>query len=217
MGHSNSGSTSNCTATGDNGQPQEAFYITPDQQNTGTNGAQGRLYEADGRYFYDIDTDAPPAEIDGLKQWFAEAAHIGDSGSQIEMSAAPAGWAFHSANDATNAGFVRDEGSVLVLFWVQDEPDQTPSTETQNLIDMIAASKSGCGGMDCTVGGGAVNTGCLPEVPLGTMLDSLGADAVIDTLPDCDNVTPDYFKALLTDTLAEVIAMKCQEIPPPQG
>jgi hypothetical protein len=215
MGHSNSGSTSNCTATGDNGQPSANFYVTPDQQNNGINGAQGRLYEAGGLHYYEVDTDAPQADIDGLSDWFAQAARIGDSGSQIEMSAAPAGWAFHSANDATNAGFARDEGTVLVLFWLQDEPDQTPASATQDIINMITAAKAGCGGMNCTVGGGSVNVGCLPEVPLGTVLDSLGAPAVVENLPDCDSVTADYFKSILADTLAQVIAMKGGEIPPP--
>lgn len=217
MGHSNSGMTSNCTATGDNNQPASAFYITPDQQNTGVNGAQGRLYEAGGMNFYDIDTDAPPAEIQGLSDWFALASHIGDSGSQIEMSSAPAGWAFHAANDGTNAGFVRDEGAVLVLFWLQDEPDQTPATATQDIINMITAAKSGCGGMNCVVGGGYVNVGCLPEVPLGTLFDSFGADPIIETLPPENSLTPDSFTPVLRDTLAQVIAQKCDEIPPPQG
>jgi hypothetical protein len=83
---------------------------------------------------------------------------------------------------------------------------------------MITAAKAGCGGMDCTVGGGSVNTGCLPEVPLGTMLDSLGAEPVVVETPwGCNGVDADFFKSVLVDTLAEVIAMKCQEIPPPQG
>jgi hypothetical protein len=218
MGHSNSGSTSNCTATGDNGQPASAFYDTPDQGNNGINGAQGRLYDpGNGQYFYDIDTDAPPAEIQGLSDWFADAAHIGDSGSQIEMSSAPAGWAFHSANDATNQGFVRDEGAVLVLFWLQDEPDQTPGTATQEIIDMITAAKTVCGGMDCVVGGGYVNEGCLDQVPLGTLLGTFGADPIIETLPPENSLTPDSFTPVLRDTLAQVIAQKCEEITPPQG
>jgi hypothetical protein len=215
MGHSNSGSTSNCTATGDNGQPASAFYITPDQQNTGTNGAQGRLYEAGGLNYYDIDTDAPPAEIQGLSNWFAQAANIGASGSQIEMSAAPAGWAFHAANDPTNAGFVRDSGAVLVLFWLQDEPDQTPGFATQEIIQMIADAKDVCGGMNCVVGGGYVNENCLSSVPLGELFDNLGAPPIVETLPPENSLTPDSFTPVLRDTLAQVIAQKCDEIGPP--
>jgi hypothetical protein len=109
---------------------------------------------------------------------------------------------------------VRDEGAVLVLFWLQDEPDQTPASATNDIIDMIAAAKSGCGGMDCTVGGGAIDVGCLPQVPLGIVVDSLGAPAVIEDLPSCNSVTPDYFTSILADTLAQVIAMKCEELPP---
>jgi len=217
MKYSSSGATNNCTATGDDNQPASAFYVTPDQENTGVNGAQGRLYEAGGMFYFDIDTDAPPAEIQGLSDWFALASHIGDSGSQVEMSSAPAGWAFHQANDATNAGFMRDEGAVLVLFWLQDEPDQTPGTATQEIIDIIAEAKEGCGGMDCVVGGGYVNEYCLDQVPLGSLFDAFGADPIIETLPPENSLTPDSFTPVLRDTLAQVIAQKCEEIDPPQG
>ena len=58
MGPSNSGSTTNCVATGDDMKPQDAFYETPDMSDNGINGGQGRLYEpANGVHFYDINTD----------------------------------------------------------------------------------------------------------------------------------------------------------------
>jgi hypothetical protein len=214
MGNSNSGSTMNCTATGDNGQPASAFYITPDVTDTGENGAQGRLYVAQGQPYFEFSTDAPQGEVDALASWFAAASHIGESGSQVEMSAAGAAWATDPANDATNAGFIRDEGAVLVIFFIQDEPDQTPASEAQDLVDRISAAKAGCGGMDCVVGGGFVNQSCLPQVPLGTLFDSMGAAPAVSTLPNEDNVSPQTFEPLLEDTLAQVIAQKCDEIPP---
>lgn len=214
MGHSNSGSTMNCTATGDNMQPAAAFYTTPDVMDTGTNGAQGRLYTALGQPYFDIGTDATPDEIAELEAWFTEAAQIGESGSQVEMSAAGAGWATDPANDATNTGFIRDEGAVLVIFFIQDEPDQTPPEEAQDLVDRIAAAKQGCGGMQCVVGGGFVDQNCLPQVALGTLFDAFGADPVISTLPPENSVSPQTFEPVLEDTLAQVIAQKCDEIPP---
>jgi hypothetical protein len=216
MGISYSGSLDGCTGIGKEGAPASDFYVTPDVENTGEDGAQGRLFEALGRYYFDVDTDAPQAEIDALGEWFGEASKVARSlNSQVEMSAGPAGWAFHEANEPTNAGFLRDEDAVLVLFVLQDEPDQTPMFAAQDIVDMIDAAKRRCGGMDCVVGGGGVNVGCLPEVPLGVLFDSLGAEPVVDQLPDCDDITPEYFRKMLVDTLAQVIAQKCENMPEP--
>ncbi len=215
MGLSSGGATSNCVATGDNGQPQEAFYETPDQGDNGTNGAQGRLYVADGMPYFSINTDAPAAEVQALAEWFAAASYIGESGSQIEMSAAAAGWAADPANAATNEGFIRDEGAVLVIFFIQDEPDQSPPDAADDLIQRIAAAKAGCGGMQCVVGGGFVEENCLPEVALGPLMNAFGKPPIVDSLPwDDESITPAYFEPLLRDTLAQVIAQTCDEIKP---
>lgn len=213
MGHSNGGSTNNCIATGDGGQPAEAFYTTPDVSNNGVNGAQGRLYEAAGQPYFEINTGAGPMELEALATWFSEAANIGESGSQVEMSAAAAGWAADPANDATNAGFLRDEGAVLVVFFIQDEPDQTPMSAAADLVSKIEAAKAGCGGMDCVVGGGFVNQNCLPQVPLGVLFDSFGAPPVVESLPLFGS-DPEIFVPVLGDTLAQVIAQTCEQIPP---
>jgi hypothetical protein len=220
MGDSNAGSTINCEATG-NGLPQESFYVTPDVMNTGTNGAQGRLYEAAGLPYFEIDTGAGPAEVQALRDWFAAAANIGEGGSNIEMSAAAAGWATDPANAATNAGFLRDEGAVLVLFFLQDEPDQSDApgltmAETgQAMLDKIAAAKVGCGGLQCVVAGGFVQQGCLTENALGVVLGGLPQPPSLGELPFFDDdITPEYFEPLLTDTLTQVIAQTCDDIGP---
>lgn len=227
MGPSNSGSTTNCAATGDDNKPQDAFYETPDVSDNGINGGQGRLFKPGNAVtYYDIDTDAGPAEIDALKAWFAQAAKIGEGGSQIEMSAAAAGWVVDPANAPTNAGFVRDEGAVLALFFLQDEADQTPWTIDGKpggvaMLDKLAAAKAGCGGAECIIGGGFVNTGCLDEVPLGDLIEGIGAGNNVQELPDEDlaedfpQMAADEMNLLLRDTLAGVIAQKCDEIMPP--
>jgi hypothetical protein len=233
MGFSSSGSTSisngMCVFTGDGGQPNDAFYIEPDDVDTGTNGAQGRLFDpGGGQTYFDFYTDDSPAVIDDLKTWFASAATLGTSGSTIEMSAAPAGWVVdNSVNQATNSGFLRDEGSVLVVFFMQDEPDQTPATIDgipggQFVLDKIAAAKAGCGGLDCVIGGGFLNyQACSANgnLPLDDLMDGLGATA-IQPLPD-ENTAENNPQAaavemnqLLSDTLADVIAQTCDEIPP---
>ena len=226
MGYSSSGSTTNCDAKGDNDQPQDFFYETPDLSDNGLNGAQGRLYKGGGPTFYDIDTDASPAELAALKTWFADAAKIGEGGSQIEMSAAAAGWVADPANAATNAGFIRDEGAVLAIFILQDEPDQTPHTIDgkpggQAMLDKLIAAKTHCGGADCIIGGGFVDTGCFGEVALGGLMNGFGTPPNVQDLPDEDLAEdfPDQAAAemnqLLADTLAGVIKKKCDEIMPP--
>ncbi len=228
MGYSSSGATINCIATGDDNQPQDAFYETPDMVNNGINGAQGRLYDPGGGvHYYDIDTDAGPAELQGLKDWFADAAKVGTGGSQIEMTTAPVGWVADPANSATNEGFIRDEGAVLVLFFMQDEADQTPyviegQSGGDHIRQRIALAKAGCGGTDCIIGGGFLNQFCYDQAPISDLLENLGAPPEVTELPD-DNLAEDFpeqaaeeMNQLLRDTLTGVIAQKCDEIPPPQ-
>lgn len=219
MGYSNAGSTMNCEATG-NGLPQEEFYVTPDAMETDKNGAQGRLYVADGMPYFSIETDAPANEVQALRDWFASASNIGEGGSNVEMSSAAAGWTFDPANASANEGFLRDEGAVLVVFFLQDEPDQSDApgmtmAETgAAMLDKIAAAKSGCGGLMCVVAGGFVDEGCLDENALGVVLGGLPVAAATEELPDEDEVTPGDFAPLLEDTLTQVIAQTCDEIQP---
>src|SRR5690606_8360239 len=109
-------------------------------------------------HYFEFETD-DDAQIAALATWFSDAAAIGTGGSNIEMPCAAGAWAFDPANDATNAGFVRDEGAVLVLIFISDEPDQTPSTISgmpggQVMLQKVATAKAGCGGLDCVVAGG---------------------------------------------------------------
>ena len=215
MGYSNEGNTMNCDATGAGGQPAASFYVTPDTSPSGTNGAQGRLYEAGGLRFFDIDTDAPPADVQALSDWFAQASTIGENGSNVEMSGAAAAWATDPVNAPTNMGFIRDEGALLVIFVIQDEPDQTPVGESQVLIDKIAAAKQQCGGMDCVVGGGFVNQFCLNQSPLGDIFNATPVMPVTATLPPAAQVNAMTFTPVLEDTLAQVIVEACATIEPP--
>ena len=232
MGYSSMGSTSitngSCTFIGDGDQPNDAFYVTPDAMDSGRNGAQGRLYDpGGGEYFYDFDTD-DAAAIGGLQSWFSSAVNIGEGGSNIEMSSAPAGWVADPANAATNAGFIRDEGAVLVVFFMQDEPDQTPSQidgmpAGPQLLEKLAAAKSGCGGTACIVAGGflAANA-CNADgnLPLDDFLAGVGESPVVAPLPnentaeDDPQAAADEMNQTLSDTLASVIAATCDQIPP---
>ena len=208
------GDAVSCVAVGDGDQPAASFYQTPDVSPTVTNGAQGRLYVAGGIPYFDFNTDDPPAVIDNLEAWFAQAAQIGEFGSQVEMSAAAAAWATDPVNAGSNAGFLRDDGSVLVLFFIQDEHDQTPVGEAAALVQKIADAKTECGGFDCVVGGGFVMEDCLDLTPLGAIFDAIGPGAITEVLPAEGAIGPEIFEETLRDTLTGIIADTCDVVLP---
>lgn len=216
MGFSRTGSSDEmlCTASDSFGQPSEQFYATPDVDPSTTNGAQGRLFSALGREFFSFDTDAPASEIADLEAWFSAAAQIGESGSNIEMLTAAAGWATSPVNVDTNDGFIRDGGTVLALFFVQDELDQTPNDATQDILDMILAAKTDCGGMDCVIAGGFIHEECQSSTPIGQLMNSVSSAPVIESLPPSDQVSAETFIPALRDTLADAIVDTCIRIPP---
>lgn len=201
------------------GAPADAdfWYLTPDERDTGKNGTQGRLHAHDGQAFYAFRTDDPPTALDAASTWFQSAALVGEGGSNAEQPGAAAGWAADPANAGSNAGFIRDEGAVLVLFFIGDEHDQTPTAAGPELLNKLSNAKAACGGVDCIVGGGFVRTACLPTVPMGTILDGLSEPPVVAEIPNEDTVTANDFAPLLRDTLSQVIAKKCDEIEPPVG
>lgn len=229
MDYSSSGSTSisggTCSFVGDGGQPNDSFYITPDVTNTGRNGAQGRLYDpGGGQTYFEFETNADPGVIAELESWFSGAANIGTGGSNIEMSAAPAGWVADPTNDATNAGFIRDEGAVLVVFFMQDEPDQTPlmvggQPAGEAMLDKLVAAKAGCGGIDCIIAGGFLNEqacSATGNLPLDDLLAGVGESPIVQPLPNAGNpqAAADEMNLVLSGTLTEVIAQTCDQIPP---
>ena len=233
MGFSGSGSSSInngvCTFTGDDMMPNDSFYITPDMTNTGRNGAQGRLYDpGNGTPYFEYVTGTGGAELAALESWFSAAANIGTGGSNIEMSTAPAGWVADPANDATNAGFVRDAGSVLVVFFMQDEPDQTPLMIDGQpgglaMLDRLVQAKAACGGTDCIVAGGFLNEqacAATGNLPLDDLLANVGEVPVVQPLPNeglaqnNPQAAADEMNLALSGTLAQVIAETCEQIPP---
>lgn len=197
--------------------PNPNYYLTPAMQHSGVNGAQGRLYEVpNSPSYFEIDTDAPANEVQELEDWFIDAALVGTDGSSEEMPLGGASWVFDPINDPTNAGFVRDEGAALVLFFVTDESDQTPiDGVAQGLIDRIAAAKQDCGGLGCVAAGGTVRKSCLGEDALGMFLGQLDPSKVhTEPLEYNVNTNADFFVNALKDNLATIIGDLCEEIPP---
>jgi hypothetical protein len=185
------------------------YYWTPDAQPYDRNGEQGRLRVHEGLAYFEVDTDADPT---AMKNWLVGNINaVGEGGSVWEMVAAGAAYPFHPANDNHNAGFLRDEGAVLVIFALTDEVGNSPEAVSA-YHDMIVAAKSGCGGDDCIVTGGIMQP-CMQNAPdnrLYPLLASFGREPIIGNI-DADPAT---FADVLGESLAQVIEAVCDEIPP---
>jgi len=228
MAYSGQGNTNvnngSCTFIGDGDQSNDAFYLPPDAMDTGRNGAQGRLYDVGGgQTFVEFVTGE---DLTAAEAWFSDAANIGEGGSNIEMYAAPVGWAFDPVNDATNDGFLRDEGAVLVVFFLGDEPDQSPATVDGEatgawVLERVADAKAGCGGLQCVVTGGFLQeNACSADgnLPLDDFLAGMDDPPVVAELPFIFEPSPqelaEDMNDLLSTTLANVIVETCEEITP---
>jgi hypothetical protein len=185
-------------------------YPPPDEPN-GQNGGQGRLFGHDGETFYALDTSDDPA---GLKSWFTAAAvAVGEQGSNWEMVSAGGAFIAHPDNAAHNSGFLRDKGSVLVLFVLTDEFDNSPE-EAQAYHDLVVDAKQACGGDLCVVTGGLVPT-CVPNTPdnvLWQFLDSFGEPPIVGDIGTEDDTS--HYPDVLGAALAQIIADTCEKIEP---
>ena len=188
-----------------------AEHYPPPSEPNGQNGGQGRLYLHDGQSFYALDTADDPA---GLKAWFTGAAiSVGEQGSNWEMVSAGGAWIAHPDNAVHNTGFLRDEGSVLVLFVLTDEYDNSPE-DAQAYHDLVVDAKQGCGGDLCIVSGGLMPT-CVPTTPgnvLWEFVSSFGEDPIVGDIGSEDDTS--HYPDVLGAALAQVIADTCEEIEP---
>lgn len=174
MGFSANGSTFGCDATGDFGEPASTFYVTPEESDSGTAGAQGRLLPFGELEYYPWLTGSGDDAAADAVGWLALAVQPGTSGSNVEMLAAAAGWMAHPANDGTNDGFVRD-AAVLAIYFLSDEPDQTPDV-ADDLLGFIDDAKPSCLAAECVVAGGPVSGLCTPDNALGAFLAGVTED-----------------------------------------
>lgn len=185
----------------------DSHYITPSEGNTGTNGEQGRLFEHDGRRYFEAIVGDDPAE---LKTWFSAAAvAAGETGCSFEMMSAAAGYAVHPDNAAHNAGFLRDEGAVLVIVVLTDEPDKSPEGAAA-YHDMVMQAKAGCGGEACVVASAIVDE-CIVGVndSLWQFLELFENFQVSGSIEE-----PATYAEVVGQTLAQVIGETCETIPP---
>jgi hypothetical protein len=208
--------TSNCQS--DHTEAEILSNFSPPTAGLNTiNGGQGRLYEWQGQHFYATNTSGDKT---GLSQWFSGAATAaGENGCSIEMASAAAGYVAHPANAATNAGFIRDEGAVLVVFVLSDEPDKSPEP-VQPYVDTLVQAKSQCGGDKCILAAGIVRKTCYDgtvDPTLRNFLESFGEPAITGDIgfPFPGQPPPDY-SAIVGNALTQVIKQACDEIDPPK-
>jgi hypothetical protein len=188
-----------------------AHYTPPTEFDNGENGGQGRLFEHAGQTYFAANTSNDPAP---LKTWFTGAATgAGEVGCSYEMHTAGAAYAAHEANAATNDGFFRDEDTVLLLFFLADEPDKSPE-DLDYYHDLIIAQKESCGGDECVITGGLINP-CVQSVPalggdpdtMWNFLTSFGEEPIWGDITDTAN-----YADVVGDALALVIEQVCDEI-----
>ena len=196
----------NCVSTA-SAQAIDDHYIPPTEGNTGVNGEQGRLFEWDGQRYF----EAIVGEDSGdLKLWFSQAAvAAGETGCSFEMMSAAAGYAFHPANAGFNDGFLRDEGAVLVIVVLTDEPDKSPEGAAA-YHQMVVDAKAGCGGDECVVVTGIYDQ-CIEGVN-NTLFQFLNSFS--NFTPDGDIDEPLDYPNVVGTALAEVIGETCDQIPP---
>ncbi len=136
------------------------------------------------------------------------------------MPVAAAGWAFTPPNTggvlATNDGFIRNEGTVLVLFFLTDEPDKSPESVAIHR-DRVLAAKAGCGGDQpddtCVVTAGFIPT-CTIAVnqKLWQFMTSFGESA--DEVRWGDITDIPAYDELVGTVLAATIAQTCEDVTP---
>jgi hypothetical protein len=195
----------NCVSTASDAEI-DAHYTRPSEGSTGVNGEQGRLFEHRGLRFFEANT----SDVDRapLKSWFAEAAtEAGESGCSFELPTAAASFAFDPANASSNGGFLRDDDTPLLIFVLSDEPDKTPGALEEHLA-RIAAAKSACGGAECVVTAGLVNT-CIERVDnvLWRFLHSFPTAPILGDIDEQDR-----YLEVVGDALAEIVEQRCNEV-----
>ncbi|MCA9707266.1 MAG: hypothetical protein KDK70_15545 [Myxococcales bacterium] len=196
----------NCATTA-SAQTVLDHYVPPDMGNTGVNGEQGRLFEWDGQRYFSAVVGEDSTDF---KNWFSQAAvAAGETGCSFEMMSAAAGYAFHPANAAYNDGFLRDEGAVLVIVVLTDEPDKSPEG-AMAYYDMVVQAKAGCGGDQCVLVTGLVDQ-CI-EGANNALWQFFNLFPSFTTTGSIDQ--PGDYAQVVGSALAQVIGETCDQIPP---
>jgi len=201
----------NCVPTTETEAMIPDHYTTPDVLQTAKNGGQGRLLVHDEMAYFDALTSSG-TDAAALAIWLTGAVDaLGSDGCSYVMYAAAAGWIGDVANSATNAGFLRDAGAVLLIVFVATFPDLSPGP-VEDYKAMVASAKPGCGVDECTVAAGLYSyycdTGDSPWSP-ALFLDLFGETPLVGYVE-----YPADYPLVLGGDLAEIVAQTCDEIGP---
>jgi len=213
-------SETNCVAQEPAATIQSVFKRPMDGMQSG-NGYQGRLLDHGGKAYVTAKT-GDAQTVQAMKDWFAQAAiSVGCGGCAFDFTVGGAAYAAHPANDATNSGFIRDEGAVLLLFVLTDEADH--STEPlATYHDMITARKTKCGGDNCIITGALLSKYCAekPNVQIWQFLNMFGEPPVWGDIsggtlnPLFQPPDPKEYTKVIADALAPVVKQTCDKIQP---
>ncbi|MCA9705096.1 MAG: hypothetical protein KDK70_04500, partial [Myxococcales bacterium] len=129
--------------------------------------------------------------------------------SHFEYPASGAAHAVHPINLAgANAGFVRGQGSVLLMFLMGDADHSFEVDDAEGLHDMVVASKGACG-EQCVVAGGLLQRICDPfayaSIPF--------VEGFPHHLWGSVNVDGQYTE-VMGEALVEVLAATCEAVDP---
>jgi hypothetical protein len=196
--------TSDCRSTS---TPVEiaAHYVPPTERTIDINGSQGKLFEWEGRHYFEINTSEDRAP---LKSWFTGAATaVGERGCSYEMHSAGAGYAAHEANAGTNEGFFRDEDAVLVVIFLCDEPDKSVES-LETYYNMLVGQKENCGGDRCIITAGLIEPCIIDVDDKGwQFLNMFGEPTIWGNIHE-----PSTFDVIIGDELSEAVVDVCDEI-----
>jgi hypothetical protein len=206
-------SESNCKAL-ESDAVIRSTYKSPAVEMVSGNGYQGRLLEFGGKRFFAARTD-DVSSVEPLKMWFSGAAtSVGCNGCSFDFSVASAAYVTHASNAAHNAGFLRDQGAVLVLFFLTDEGDHSPEG-LATYKDMVVKSKMRCGGEACVVTGGLLSSFCAQAGnSVYDFLSAFGRAPAWGDIRGGSFVNPDTSKytEVLGTTLTGIIKGTCEDI-----
>jgi hypothetical protein len=187
----------------------QAHYLPPDEGMLPGSGIQGRLYEHAGQAFFEAEI-GDPADQAALVTWLSGLGETIDCAqSDFEYPASGAAYAVHPINLAgANAGFLRPEGSVLLLFLMSDSDHSFEVDDQTALHDMVVSAKGECG-EQCVVGAGLLQPICDPfayaSIPF--------VEGFPHHLWGSVNVQSQY-TSVLGDALVEVVAATCASVSP---
>jgi hypothetical protein len=187
----------------------EEKYVPPTESNTGENGGQGRLFDYQGQTFFQTSAVNPAS---GLKEWFSAAAvAAGESGSSVETQMAAVAYVGDPSNASTNAGFLRDDETLYMIFMLTDEPDKSPEG-LEKYKQMVRDEKGECGGDICVLMAGLVQPCVIAgQSQLAEFLGGFGKPAVLGSI-----LEPDKYTEVVGDGLAKAIEHACADVPGPE-